>query len=264
MGLEVQRAWTLARCWQEHYRNDMDVADATALMYRTFRGHGSCSERLLQLDSIRLTYHLRRFYRKYFDLRDATGERVLYRVDGETGDAIPFDLPFSKYRHASITEFSRFERDPSKLRRFARHEWLKTTTNYYVRNTLEEVREAAITGLGPFSERVRLRVLARRATDEELESAQKESALVPGGACGEALQGIYGCRRATDCRLCSYFLIDPRKRDWFIEDSKRLNERADRIEREKGYVREVQNLRGMAALNDAIVQVIDESEMGFR
>lgn len=252
---EIQRAWRLALRWQARYRAEFNPDDP-ALMYPS--QNARMAGALLRLDSRRIEHHLSNFYRKCFLTRGADGLPVLFRRDQETGEVIPFDLPYHHYRHASITEYSRYEKDSTKLRIFARHARLSTTLEFYVRNTYSEVREATITTLGPFSERVRLRVQARVAREDEMAGAGERGNLLPGGACGEALEGVQGCRRANDCRICPHFLIDVRLRGWYSEDAARLRQWATETDHATGAIREVQNALGIAAIDEAIVQIIDE------
>jgi hypothetical protein len=261
---EVQRAWAVAAAWQGAYRTDW-APDGPAIMVphcQASKRTGAiprATDEVVKLDTTRIGSHLGRFYMKYFLRKRPTGMPVLYVEAGENGEPAPFWLPLNEYRSAAITEYARYETDPEKLRRFARHEHLDTTMRHYVRNTPAEVRDVSARTIGPFSERVRIRVLARRATREEIEAATEKGALVPGGACAEVLAGLRRCRRAIDCRLCEFFIIDLRKREWYVAEVVRFERRAEAAG-EKNCSREVQVNLSMAAINTAIVQVIDEAE----
>lgn len=254
---EIERALALATTWQAVFRTDADCGEAPALMYPVpCRRSESC---LRQLDSSRFSYHLKAFYRWAFDEIDPAGNRLLFSQ--EPGRNIePFSLPFHLYRHAAITEYARVEPDVSKLRIFARHEWFRTTERY-IRLPAEEVDTATLEAIGPLSERVRMRVYASRATPEELVEARETGALLPGGVCGEALQGQTECRRAVDCRVCEQFLIDPRKRAWFEEDTTRRRRRIAQLEDAGPYIRDVQNELSIIALNEAVLEAIDEWDL---
>jgi hypothetical protein len=258
---EIRRAWALARAWQESYRSDWSpegpaiVVPKCEASKRTGAIPRPTGE-IVPLTTTGIGNHLGRFYMKYFLRKRQNGLPVLYVEASDDGEPGPLWLPLNEYRSAAITEYGRYEKDAEKLRRFARHESLDTTMRHYVRNTPDEVRNVSAATIGPFSERVRIRVSARRASHEQIGEATERGALVPGGACAEVLAGIRRCRRAIDCRLCDHFIIDPRKRDWYVAEAARFRARAE-VAEGKGCTREVQVNLSMEAINEAILQVID-------
>jgi hypothetical protein len=95
------------------------------------------------------------------------------------------------------------------------------------------------------------------ASESEKELAGRVGASLPGGHCKEVVDGIVGCRRASDCRKCDRYRIHADKLDFFIMDLARAREAVQRAERE-GRKRDAEVQRGIAALNLAIIDRIDE------
>lgn len=250
---ETSRALKAIDRWYEHIRSDREDKEAPALVYPAPKG-GSVS--LRQLTSTNMKRQVRRFYGQAFLKREQSGLPILFALDA-SGHCVPFELPFHQYRHASITEYCRNEPDVDHLRVFARHEWYSTTKRY-LRFTPKEVQSATTSALAPLAEKIRIRVTARQATEQEIVDAAAMGAELPGGVCGEALEGNQSCRRAVDCRVCERFLIDPRKRSWFVADSHRRRDRLATLTRRSSFLRDAQNEMAMVGLNDAIIQAIDE------
>lgn len=89
-------------------------------------------------------------------------------------------------------------------------------------------------------------------------AAESASAAVPGGHCEQAVAGDRSCKRATDCRLCVFFRIHVSKRSFFLKEMEESVRQADFLQKKQGLLRDAQNLREFAALNQAIINRIDE------
>ncbi|HYE72408.1 MAG TPA: hypothetical protein VEF04_03720, partial [Blastocatellia bacterium] len=116
--------------------------------------------------------------------------------------------------------------------------------------------------LAPSAELVRICLDNKIAKPEEEEKAQAAGAQVPGGHCEPALTGDHSCMRATDCRLCPFFRIHISKRELFVRDMEDALEKAQHLQSEQGLIRDAQNLREFAGLNQAIIDRIDEHLAG--
>lgn len=250
---EAMRALRAIDRWYATFRSDLDDPEAPALVYCLWRAG---EPKTVQLNSRRMKEQLKQFYEQAFRHRTPVGDPVLFALD-ERGQQGPFRLPFHEYRHAAITEYCRNESDIRLLRIFARHEWYSTTERYQ-RFTSDETRNGISEGLKPYAERLRLRVSARQATEQQIEAASSAGAELPGGVCGEVLNGAKSCRRAVDCRVCERFLIDPRKRSWFENDTIQRQRRIAQVSERGANTRDVQNEISLLALNEAILQAIDE------
>ena len=112
--------------------------------------------------------------------------------------------------------------------------------------------------LAPSAELVRISLENRVASEPEERAASDAKATVAGGHCEQALSGDRLCQRATDCRLCSFFTIHTSKREFFVQERQGALKEADRLQNELGLYRDAQNLREFAALNEAIINRIDE------
>ena len=80
---------------------------------------------------------------------------------------------------------------------------------------------------------------------------------MPGGQCDKVLARDYSCSRASACQLCDAFRIHPNRRDIFVQERDRTLDEVKLCEA-AGYVRDAQNMRQLAALNQAIIDRIDE------
>jgi hypothetical protein len=245
----------LAQTWMARYRRNNE-ADEPLLTVPIASGtqKGKC----VRFDTIVLRSSLTRFYKKYFSLLGRDGMPILYSVSSEDQTTlIPFSLPFSEFRSAAITEAARHERNPAKLRIFARNRYVETTFIYYVREThLQWVKNISLC-LAPSAEMIRIAVQNRLSSIADERRAQEQGALVPGGHCDRALAGDTSCARSTDCRLCTYFRIHPSRRQVFINDREDSLKRAETAQ-SNGLLRDAQNLREFAALNQAIIDRIDD------
>ena len=85
----------------------------------------------------------------------------------------------------------------------------------------------------------------------------RSAAPVPGGHCAQVMDGDRSCRKASDCRLGRAFRIWPDRREVFERERTRLEELA-RQAKAKDLERDAQNLRQIAALNQAVLDRIDE------
>jgi hypothetical protein len=210
-----------------------------------------------------LSNSLAKFYRKYFNLLAPDGMPYLYTIAQEDESVLlPFTLSFADFRSAAITEAARHERNPTIIMRFARHECFATTLKYYIRETHRQWITNVATFLAPSAELVRICLDNKIAKPEEEEKAQAAGAQVPGGHCEPALTGDHSCMRATDCRLCPFFRIHISKRELFVRDMEDALEKAQHLQSEQGLIRDAQNLREFAGLNQAIIDRIDEHLAG--
>jgi len=252
----VMSALELAQQWMARYRGSCAREDPL-LVYPM--PTGVRAKQLVQFDSILLLASLNRFYRKYFDLVESDGTPYLYADPHAEGSNLErFSLPFKDFRSAAITEAARHERNPARVQRFARHKHFETTLRYYIRETHKQWRSNVAKSLAPSAELLRLSLENKVASAEEEKIAETASAAVPGGHCDQALVGDRSCRRAIDCRLCAFFRIHVSKRSFFVKEMEEFVRQADFLQNEQGLLRDAQNLREFAALNQAIINRIDE------
>ncbi len=250
----------LAQSWMSRYRANPNPDDPLLVCPLE---NGPRSNQLVRFDTILLSSSLSRFYRKYFDLIAPDGMPYLCATGHEDEpDLIPFSLSFSDFRSAAITEAARQERNPTVVMRFARHRCFATTLKYYIRETHRQWLSNVATFLAPSAELVRISLENKIASPEEEAKAEASDAVVPGGHCEPALSGDHSCIRASDCRLCPFFRIHVSKRDFFVKEMEDTLEQAERLQTEQGLIRDAQNLREFAALNQAIVNRIDEHLSG--
>jgi len=217
----------------------------------------------VRFDSIILNNLLKKFYRKYFNIIAPDGMPFLYTLSADDElNLRPFSLPFDSYRSAAITEEARHERNPDAVRRFARHRYFSTTEKYYIRETHRQWMTNIATSLAPSAELLRISLDNKVANTREEQVANTANANVAGGHCEEALSGDRSCRRAVDCRLCGFFRIHISKREFFVKEREDALEQAQSLQTEQGLARDAQNLREFAALNQAIINRIDEYVSG--
>lgn len=250
----------VAQKWMSRYRTNATPSDP---LLACPLEKGPRANQLVRFDTMLLHASLGRFYRKYFDLTAPDGMPYLYAVGQEDESALtPFSLSFSDFRSAAITEAARHERNPSVVMRFARHRCFATTLKYYIREIHRQWVSNVATFLSPSAELVRISLENKIASQEEEAIAESSDAAVPGGHCEPALSGNDSCVRASDCRLCPFFRIHVSKRDYFIKEMEDTLEQAQRLQTEDGLIRDAQNLREFAALNQAIINRIDEHISG--
>jgi hypothetical protein len=246
----------LAQNWMSRYRTNPAPDDP--LLVCLLR-HGPRANQLVRVDTMLLSNSLAKFYRKYFDLIAPDGMPYLYTIAQEDdSDLLPFSLSFADFRSAAITEAARHERNPTTIMRFARHECFATTLKYYIRETHRQWITNVAAFLAPSAELVRICLDNKIAKPEEEEKARVSGAQVPGGHCEPALSGDHSCIRASDCRLCPFFRIHISKRELFVRDKEDALEKAEYLQSEQGLIRDAQNLREFAGLNQAIIDRIDE------
>ena len=246
----------LAQAWISRYRTNSSLDDPLLVCLLK---QGPRSNKLVRFDTILLSDSLTKFYRKYFDLIAPDGMPYLYTTAPEDGsELLPFSLSFSDFRSAAITEAARHESNPITVMRFARHQCFATTLKYYIRETHRRWIRNVATFLAPSAELLRISLKNKIASPDEEAKAKEADAEVPGGHCAPAVSGDQSCARASDCRLCPFFRIHISKRDFFVKEMEDTLEQAQRIQSEQGLIRDAQNLREFAALNQAIVNRIDE------
>lgn len=252
----LMAALSLAQDWMSRYRPN-PAPDDPLLAYPL--KYGCRANQIARFDTMLLSHSLTKFYRKYFDLIAPDGMPYLYSTSPEDGSEIlPFSLPFSDYRSAAITEAARHERNPTVVMSFARHECFATTLKYYIREIHRQWITNVATFLAPSAERLRIILENKIANPAEEAKALASDAEVPGGHCEPALSGDHSCIRATDCRLCPFFRIHVSKREFFVKEMEDTLEEAQYLQTEHGLIRDAQNLREFAALNQAIINRIDE------
>ncbi len=250
----------LAQNWMSRYRTTSTLDDP--LLVCPLK-KGPRSNQLVQFDTMLIHSSLTRFYRKYFDLIAPDGLPYLYSIAPEDeSELIPFSLSFSDFRSAAITEAARHERNPAVVMRFARHRSFATTLKYYIREIHRQWVSNVATFLAPSAQLVRISLENKIASSEEEAKAEASDAAVPGGHCEPALSGDHSCIRASDCRLCPFFRIHVSKREFFVKEMEDTLEQSERLQSEHGLIRDAQNLREFAALNQAIINRIDEHLAG--
>jgi hypothetical protein len=176
----------------------------------------------------------------------------------DDSDLLPYTLAFIDFRSAAITEAARHERNPTAVMRFARHESFATTLRYYIRETHRQWVTNVATFLAPSAELLRISLDNKIAIQEDEDKSQASDAAVPGGHCETALLGDLSCARASDCRLCAFFRIHVSKREFFVREMEEALDKAQSLQSDQGLIGDAQNLREFAALNQAIVDRIDE------
>ncbi|MCA1618442.1 MAG: hypothetical protein LC795_03835 [Acidobacteria bacterium] len=251
----VRAALELAQTWMARYRTTNESDDPLLIVPLAYgKRKGEC----VRFDTIVLRDALTRFYKKYFSLSGKDGKPILYSVSSEDQETlIPFSLPFSEFRSAAITEAARHERNPEKLRLFARHKYVANTYKYYVRETHLQWMKNISLNLAPSAEMLRIAIQNKVSGKLDEGRAKEQGALVPGGHCDRVLVGDTSCARANDCRLCTYFRIHPGRRQVFVIDRETSLKEAETAQAH-GLLRDAQNLRECAALNQAIIDRIDE------
>lgn len=252
----LMSALELAQNWMATYRGKCAPEDPL-LVYPMWKGPRA--KQLVPLDTILLRSSLNKFYKKYFDLMSPDGSPHLYSdPKTEKSDGEAFALAFKDFRSAAITEAARHERNPTNVMRYARHKSFGTTLRFYVRETHKQWVTNVAKYLAPSAELLRISLENKVATRDEEKLAESACAAVPGGHCEQALAGDHSCKRATDCRLCPFFRIHVSKRSFFIMEMEESVRKADLLQDSEGLLRDAQNLRQFAALNQAIINRIDE------
>jgi hypothetical protein len=251
----VKAALEVAQTWMARYRTTKELDVPLLIVPIT---HGRRKGEYVRFETIILRSALARFYKKYFGLTGKDGLPILYSLSGnDKKTPTPFSLPFSEFRSAAITEAARHERNPAKLRMFARHKDVANTYKYYVKETHLQWLKNISMHLAPSAEKLRIAIQNKISSKEDEQCARKQSALVPGGHCDRALAGDTSCARSSDCRLCTYFRIHPNRRQVFINDREDALKKAETAQ-SNGLLRDAQNLREFAALNQAIIDRIDD------
>lgn len=293
---EVERALRLVLAWSDELRPYAPDADALMLYCKSdprvavnrdkhpetkTPGKAKVPRRL---NSQLLNLHwLPRFYAKYFGRTEVVGGEahpVLAASRRRTGGQWqPFYVGYAAFRAAGLTAFARIERNKEVVRRHAGHTSLDVTAEYYLVAEEEERQEETARFLLPWAERLRMRMESRVAgapTDAEREGLGARGALVPiltptgaeiGGHCHEAVAdpdasalaagARPGCVRATDCRMCANFRIHVDRREVFVRSRDGALARAEHLV-QIGNLRQAENLRSSAALDEAVIGRIDE------
>jgi hypothetical protein len=250
----VKACLDLAQKWMLDYRPNPTRAEPLLACPSNRMGQAP-----VRFDTPLLTRSLKKFYRKYFDAVGVDGRPCLYQtVENGPSQIVPTSLLFRDFRSAAITEAARHERNPDAVMRFARHTYFSSTLRFYIRETHSQWTSNIARFLAPSAELVRISLENRVASEPEERAARDANVTVAGGHCEQALSGDRSCQRATDCRLCAFFTIHASKREFFIQERQGALKEADRLQNELGLHRDAQNLREFAALNEAIINRIDE------
>lgn len=250
----------LAKQWMLRYRSEA-TPDDPLLVYEIKGRRGGT--RVDRFATPLVSGALARFYQKYFNLIAADGLPHLYTLDSsDESEMVPMSLSYADLRSAAITEAARHERNPQAIMRFARHAYFGTTLKYYIRETHRQWVTNVANFLAPSAELLRISLENRVAKDVEEKMAKASDAAVPGGHCEQALSGDRSCRRASDCRLCTFFRIHVSKREFFVMEREHALEQAQSLQTQEGLTRDAQNLREFAALNQAIIDRIDDDLAG--
>jgi hypothetical protein len=249
-------ALELAQRWMSRYR-DASRFDDPLLVIPMYSGPRA--KEVVRFDTMCLGRALKSFYEKYFNLIDDDGIPYLCTIpEDEAARPLKFSLSFRGFRSAALTEAAREETNPEAVMRFARHLWLDTTLKYYVRETHRQWVENIATYLAPSAERFRIALENKIAKRKEETAAGIAGAIVPGGHCQQAVIGDRSCQRSVDCRLCQFFRIHPSKREYFVAERDSSLRDAVSLSAQDGLERDAQNLRQFAALNEAIINRIDD------
>jgi hypothetical protein len=252
----LMSALELAQQWMARYRTKC-APDEPLLAFPMWKGPRA--KQIVPFDTILLLVSLNRFYEKYFDLSAPDGAPYLYAdPQADESSLKHFSLSFKDFRSAAITEAARHERNPARVQRFARHKHFSTTLRFYVRETHKRWISNVAKSLAPSAELIRISLENRVASRQEETAAESASAAVLGGHCEQALAGDRSCKRATDCRFCAFFRIHVSKRSFFLKEMEDSVLQADFLQNTQGLLRDAQNLREFAALNQAIIDRIDE------
>ena len=237
------------------------------------------------------------FYRKYFERTELAAAEaevtqiashsrsrslvpVLYAEPKREREALrPLALAYADVRAAGLTDRSKDERNRHILQKHAGHKRFSTTERYYLEQEEEERMRDTAKRLLPHAERLRMRMRNLVVADpnaEEQASLAQRGALVPimrgpqpalGGHCHDAATNDVvaaqaagfrpGCARSGDCRLCEHFRIYASRRPVYVAARAHTLKQAAEQQR-LGDLREAENLRQSAALDQAIINRIDE------
>jgi len=256
----AQRALTAALRWMDRYRvMPQTEEDAKATPLFQMRLLDDRDKGLFRFDSYRVKAALARFFAKYFAQR-TDGVPVLFL--GEPDAPRPFTRSFASFRALALTEASRHVADPREMQVLSRHKSISTTWEYYIRKTHHEWLTNVTLSMRASEEHMRIATAGTPvATAGVAEAAAERGALVKGGHCQRALSGDTACVRATDCRLCDHFVIHEGRRDFFEYERDCAQREADMLMEEVGCSRDVEGLRQQVALNQAIIDRIDDESM---
>lgn len=258
----AQRALTAAFRWMDRYRvmpQTEEEAKATPLFQ--MRLQEGADRSLRRFDTVSVRVALAQFAAKYF-ARRIDGVPVLFL--GELDAPRVFDRSFVSFRALALTEASRHVADPREMQILARHKSIGTTWEYYIRKTHREWLANVTLSMRASEEHMRIATAGTPvATSGVAQVAAERGALVQGGHCRRALSGDTACVRATDCRLCDNFVIHEDRRDFFEYERDCAQREADMLMGEAGCSRDVEGLRQQVALNQAILDRIDD-ESGVR
>lgn len=256
----AQRALTAAIRWMDRYRvMPQTEEDAKATPLFQVRLLDDVEKAPQRFDTILVRQALARFFAKYFALR-VDGVPVLFM--GEPDAPHPFTRSFASFRALALTEASRHVADPREMQVLSRHKSISTTWEYYIRKTHHEWLTNVTLAMRASEEHMRIATAGTPvATAGVAEVAAERGALVKGGHCQRALSGDTACVRATDCRLCDNFVIHEGRRDFFEYERDCAQREADMLMGEAGCSRDVEGLRQQVALNQAIIDRIDDESM---
>jgi integrase len=190
----------------------------------------------------------------------------------------PFAIAYADLRAAGLLDRSKEERNRHVLQRHAGHARFSTTEQYYLEQEDQERLRDTSRYLLPHAERLRMRMHNRVIAEPgpaEMAQLAARGALIPilrtptpavGGHCGDTAVGEIGaappgmrpgCKRSGDCRLCGNFQIYASRRPVYVSSMEHALKQAEKQQR-RGNLRESENLRQSAALDQAIIHRIDE------
>ena len=214
----------------------------------------------------------------YEDPRADTAD--LARPDSPGGaERRPLTLTPRLLRNDGLSQFALVERNLDVVRRHAQNKKEQTLERHYIRQREEERLASSAKHLAGLAERIRMVAQSRVVAEPNAVEAERlagAGALVPvgfgttiglGGHCQEAANSAEaaalaagyrpGCVRSRDCRLCENFRIYPSRREVYVVSCARKLEKATKIATDEGNLREAENLRRSAVLDQAIVDGID-------
>lgn len=249
LGDTLRAAWEVADAWMRRFRPAPQAGEPLLVLKAK-----EYSEPV-RMDSLWINTVLRVFYRKYFKRLGRDGKPVLY--SDRNGESSPFHLPFGQYRSAAITERARQERNPDKLRIFARHKSVNTTLSFYVRVAFLEYVQDVMLAYRAAAEQARAATPIMIATREERAAAVEAGAEVPGGVCGEALLGR-PCPLSRNCMRCCAFKLHPDYRPYFVRELACEQRMAEAAVLDEQLKRDAQIHNARCALLQACIDRIDD------
>jgi integrase len=271
---QVRRALDIVIAYAAQVRSDTPLGSMLCICRNVVGNHKRVNDTHVT-SSLLSSRWLPRFYGKYFRMvRPGEQTPVLYADLDASGELKPLNVPLADFRSIGLTAFARSERNLDIVRTHARHASLQTTETYYLRQRERQRLTDTSRYLTPSVERIRMLMARDIVADPDactINELRRADALVPLGHCDEALKQHLtpeeeearalgyraGCIRARDCRLCDNFRPHAGLRDVYVKEAESAISEAINL-RGRGELREAENQMEFAALNQAIVDAVDE------